>query len=287
MDKILITGCNGQLGSELQDLMKDRNDKTAFLFTDKEHLDITDRIAVSNYIKENGVKLVINCAAFTAVDKAESEPELCDLLNHIAPTYLAEAIAENKGAMIQVSTDYVFDGLGHLPYKEDCPANPNTVYGSTKLKGEQGVMQACKDSMIIRTAWLYSTYGGNFVKTMIRLGHERDTLGVVADQIGTPTYAHDLAAAILTAVDKGIKPGVYHFSNEGVCSWYDFAKAIHRLAGIEDCKVSPLHTEDYPTPAKRPHYSVLDKTKIKQAYSIDIPWWEDSLEKCIKKMEQE
>lgn len=286
MNKILVTGCNGQLGSELQELVKGRADKGAFIFTDKEHLDITDRTAVEEYIKANQVELVVNCAAFTAVDKAEGEPQVCDLLNHKAPTYLAEAIAKNGGGMIQVSTDYVFDGLGHIPYREDCAAHPNTVYGSTKLEGEKGVMGACTKAMIIRTAWLYSTYGGNFVKTMMRLGKERDALGVVADQIGTPTYARDLAAAILSAVDKGIKPGIYHFSNEGVCSWYDFAKAIHRLAGIEDCKVSPLHTEDYPTPAKRPHYSVLDKTKIKQAYAIDIPWWEDSLRECIAKMLQ-
>lgn len=284
MDKILVTGCNGQLGSELQDLAKGRKDKEAFLFTDKEHLDITDRKAVDDYIRGNGVRLVVNCAAFTAVDKAEGEPELCDLLNHKAPAYLAEAVEGNGGRMVQVSTDYVFDGLGHVPYKEDCQARPNTVYGATKLEGEKAVMKACPKAMVVRTAWLYSTHGNNFVKTMIRLGRERDKLGVVADQIGTPTYARDLATAILAAMDKGIVPGIYHFSNEGACSWYDFAKAIHRLSGIEDCKVSPLHTEDYPTPAKRPHYSVLDKTKIKQTYSIDIPWWEDSLGECIGKL---
>jgi len=187
---------------------------------------------------------------------------------------------------VQISTDYVFNGTKHTPYVETDTPCPDSVYGSTKLAGELGVSKFCHRTMIIRTAWLYSTFGNNFVKTMIRLGKEKAELGVIFDQIGTPTYARDLAHAIMTAVDGGIKPGVYHFSNEGVCSWYDFTKAIHRLTGINNCRVKPLHTEEYPTPATRPAYSVLDKTKIKQTYGIEIPYWMDSLEECIAKLDE-
>ena len=222
MEHILVTGCNGQLGNEIQEIAPKYNEKCQFYFTDINELDITDRKAVYNYIEQNHISIVINCAAFTAVDKAENEAELCDLLNHIAPGYLSEAVASVGGTMIQVSTDYVFDGKSFIPYKEEDPTNPQTVYGRTKLAGEESVIRSCPGSMVIRTAWLYSTYGNNFVKTMIRLGKERDKLGVIFDQIGTPTYAHDLAEAIMTAVDKGIVPGVYHFTNEGVCSWFDF-----------------------------------------------------------------
>ena len=186
--------------------------------------------------------------------------------------------------MIQISTDYVFDGTNHTPYKEEEDTCPNSVYGRTKLVGELNVQKLCPLSMIIRTAWLYSTCGNNFVKTMIHLGRERQELGVIFDQIGTPTYARDLAVAIFAAINDGVNPGVYHFSNEGVISWYDFTKAIHRLAGINTCKVRPLHTSEYPTPAARPHYSVLDKTKIKKTYGIEIPYWEDSLAECISKL---
>lgn len=285
MKTILVTGCRGQLGSELQALApqyQEEDDTLRFLYTDREELDITDRQAVMDFVETNAVSVIINCAAFTAVDKAESEPELCDLLNHLAPGYLAEAVEAVGGTMIQVSTDYVFDGTAHRPYREDDCVNPQTVYGRTKLAGEESVIRNCAGAMVIRTAWLYSTFGNNFVKTMLRLGKERDTLGVIFDQVGTPTYARDLARFILTAVTSDIIPGVYHFSNEGVCSWYDFTRAIHRLAGIEDCAVSPLHTEEYPTPAKRPHFSVLDKSKVKQTYGITIPWWEDALKECIK-----
>lgn len=284
MKNILVTGSNGQLGSELQSLAPAHDETCRFFFTDVAELDITDRQAVYSFIEQNRISVIVNCAAFTAVDKAESEPERCNLLNHIAPGYLAEAIASVGGTMIQISTDYVFDGTSCKPYKEEDITNPQTVYGRTKLAGEESVIRTCAGSMVIRTAWLYSTYGNNFVKTMLRLGKERDKLGVVADQIGTPTYAHDLAKAILTVIEKGIKPGVYHFTNEGTCSWYDFTKAIHRMEGIEDCEVSPIHTEDYPVPAKRPHYSVLDKTKIKQTYELDIRWWEDALKDCLKKL---
>ena len=282
MKQILVTGCRGQLGNEIQQLAPQYADTCCFHFTDKDELDITDRKAVYQFVEQHAISIVINCAAFTAVDTAEDNAELCDLLNHIAPGYLAEAVASVGGTMIQVSTDYVFDGTACRPYREEDHTRPKSVYGRTKLAGEQSVIRQRAGSTVIRTAWLYSTFGNNFVKTMIRLGREREQLGVVFDQIGTPTYARDLARVILLAVDRGIVPGVYHFSNEGVTSWYDFTKAIHRLAGIDSCQVSPIHTEDYPVPAPRPHYSVLDKSKIKRTYGIDIPWWEDSLKACIK-----
>lgn len=284
MKQILVTGCKGQLGNEIQLLAPKYAETCHFFFTDKEELDITNRKAVYAFIEQNHISIVINCAAFTAVDKAEDNAELCDLLNHVAPGYLAEAVASVGGSMIQVSTDYVFDGTGCTPYKEDDATNPQTVYGRTKLAGEESVIRSCAGSMVIRTAWLYSTFGNNFVKTMIRLGKKRDALGVVFDQIGSPTYARDFARSIMQIVDKGIIPGVYHFTNEGVCSWYDFTRAIHRLEGIDSCKVSPIHTEDYPVPAQRPHYSVLDKSKIKETFGIDIRWWEDALKECIKEL---
>lgn len=282
MKQILVTGCYGQLGNEIHQLASSYEDTCQFFFTDKDELDITDREAVYRFIEKHHISIVINCAAFTAVDKAEDAAELCDLLNNKAPGYLAEAVASVGGSMIQISTDYVFDGNGCTPYKEEDATHPQTVYGRTKLAGEENVIRSCAGSMVIRTAWLYSTFGNNFVKTMIRLGKEREQLGVVFDQIGSPTYARDLARAIMQIVEQGIVPGVYHFTNEGVCSWYDFTRAIHRLEGISDCKVSPIHTEDYPVPAARPHYSVLDKSKIKQTFGIEIRWWEDALKECIK-----
>ncbi len=286
MNHILITGSNGQLGNEMRLLADRYEDEMDLIFTDREELDITDRQAVRQFIEQHEIDCVVNCAAFTAVDKAESEAASCELINATAPGYLAEAVADRGGNMIQISTDYVFDGTAHIPYQEDEPTCPNSVYGRTKLQGEENVVRLCPGSMIIRTAWLYSSFGHNFVKTMIKLGKEREELGVVADQIGTPTYAHDLAEVVYTALNNGIVPGIYHYTNEGVTSWYDFAKAIHRAAGIddEDCHIKPLHTEDYPSAAQRPHYSVLDKTKIKQVLGIEIPWWEDSLKNCIKKL---
>ena len=278
---ILVTGCNGQLGNEIQLLEKDNSQHT-FYNTDVEELDITDQLAVEQFVAQNKIEGIINCAAYTAVDKAESDKELCTSLNTVAPAYLAAAIEKRNGWMIHISTDYVFNGTKHTPYVEEDTPCPNSVYGSTKLAGELGVRKFCKKSMIIRTAWLYSTFGNNFVKTMIRLGREKKQLGVIFDQIGTPTYAHDLAVVIMTAVNQGIKPDVYHFSNEGVISWYDFTKAIHRIAGITTCQVKPIHTTEYPTPASRPAYSVLDKTKIKQVYGVEIPYWEESLTECIK-----
>ena len=280
---ILVTGCNGQLGNEIQLLEKEYPQHTYFN-TDVAELDITNQLAVNDFINRHAIDGVINCAAYTAVDKAESDKELCTSLNTVAPSYLAAAIDKRGGWIIHVSTDYVFDGTHHTPYVETDTPSPDSVYGSTKLAGELGVSKFCKKHMIIRTAWLYSAFGNNFVKTMIRLGKEKAELGVIFDQIGTPTYARDLAVAIMTAVDKGIETGVYHYSNEGVISWYDFTKAIHRIAGIKDCKVRPLHTSEYPTAANRPAYSVLDKTKIKQTYGIEIPYWEDSLKECIERL---
>ena len=258
---ILITGCNGQLGNEMQ-LLEKENPQHTYFNTDVAELDITDQQAIEDFVEKNAIDGIVNCAAYTAVDKAETNKELCTSLNTVAPAYLAAAVEKRGGWMIQISTDYVFNGKSYRPYREDDTPSPDSVYGSTKLAGELGVSKFCKRTMIIRTAWLYSTFGNNFVKTMIRLGKEKEELGVIFDQIGTPTYAADLAAAIMTAINKGIVPGVYHFSNEGVISWYDFTKAIHRIAGITSCHVRPLHTSEYPTPANRPAYSVLDKTKF-------------------------
>ena len=283
---ILVTGCNGQLGNEMQ-LLEKENPQHTYFNTDVAELDINNQVAVEQYVASHEIDGIVNCAAYTAVDKAEDNEEFCSVLNSIAPAYLAAAIEKRGGWMIQISTAYVFDGTQHTPYVEDDDTCPNSVYGKTKLVGELNVQKLCKKSMIIRTAWLYSTFGNNFVKTMIRLGQEKPELGVIFDQIGTPTYARDLAAAIFTAINKGVVPGVYHFSNEGVISWYDFTKAIHRLAGITTCHVRPLHTAEYPTPANRPHYSVLDKTKIKQTYQMEVPYWEESLRECIEKLMNE
>lgn len=280
---ILVTGCNGQLGNEMQ-LLEEQFPENFYYNTDVAELDITNRQAIEQFVCDNKIDGIVNCAAYTAVDKAEDNQTLCTVLNADAPGYLAAAVERRGGWMIQISTDYVFDGKNHKPYVETDPVCPNSMYGRTKLAGEKAVQQNCKRSMIIRTAWLYSTFGNNFVKTMMRLGKEKPELGVIFDQIGTPTYAHDLAVAIFLIIRKGVVPGVYHFSNEGVISWYDFAKAIHRMFNIVGCKIHPLHTEEYPTPAARPHYSVLDKTKIKRTYDIEIPYWEDSLEVCINKL---
>lgn len=282
---ILVTGCNGQLGNEIQ-LLEKGNGKHVFFNTDVNELDITDENAINAFVDANNIDGIINCAAYTAVDKAESNEALCHTLNATAPGYLAAAMGKRGGWMVQVSTDYVFDGTKHTPYSETDPTCPDSVYGRTKLEGEQLVRQHCERAMIVRTAWLYSIFGNNFVKTMIRLGKEKTELGVIFDQIGTPTYARDLAVSIMTAVEKGIIPGIYHFSNEGVTSWYDFTKAIHRIASISGCHVRPIHTEEYPTPARRPHYSVLDKTKIKATYNIEVPYWEESLAECISKLDK-
>ena len=281
---ILITGANGQLGNEMRDLSAGHPRHTYF-FTDVHELDICDAEAVHAFVSNHAIDLIVNCAAYTAVDKAEDNPDLCDKLNHLAPAHLADAAEACGAALIHISTDYVFDGTAYVPYTEDALPCPNSVYGRTKLAGEEEVTRRCTRTMVIRTAWLYSEYGNNFVKTMLRLGRERAELGVVFDQIGTPTYAGDLARAIYAAIEQGVTPGIYHFSNEGVCSWYDFTLAIHRLAGITTCKVRPLHTDEYPAKAPRPHYSVLDKTKIKRTLGIDIPHWEESLARCVARLE--
>ncbi len=283
MKNILVTGANGQLGNEMRLLAND-NREYNYYFTDIAELDICNEAAVLSFVQDNKIDIIVNCAAYTAVDKAEDNEELCNRLNNIAVGYLAKAVQTNNGSIIHVSTDYVFDGTNHIPYKETDSTCPNSVYGVTKLAGEEAVLRECNNAMIIRTAWLYSPFGNNFVKTMIKLGTERDSLGVIFDQIGTPTYARDLAVAIFAAINKAIVPGRYHFSNEGVCSWYDFTKSIHRIAGINNCKVKPLHTEDYPSKAPRPNYSVLDKTKIKETYNIEIPHWEESLVDCINEL---
>lgn len=293
---ILITGCNGQLGSEMQLLQKDcpqhRFFNTDVQVTDRpcglpqQMLDISDQEAVERFVADHQIDGIVNCAAYTAVDKAEDNRQLCTALNTEAPAYLAHAIEQRGGWLIQISTDYVFDGTHHVPYVETDTPCPNSVYGSTKLAGELGVQKFCSRTVIIRTAWLYSTFGNNFVKTMMRLGREKQQLGVIFDQIGTPTYARDLAQAIFAIIGKGVTPGIYHYTNEGVTSWYDFTRAIHYLADIKGCQVRPLHTSEYPTPAPRPHYSVLDKTKIKQTFGLEIPHWYDSLAACVALLKQ-
>ena len=283
---ILITGCNGQLGSEIR-LLEPSYSQHTFFNTDVEELDITDQNAVEDYVTTHQIDGIVNCAAFTAVDLSESEREKCTTLNTMAPAYLATAIEKRGGWIIQVSTDYVFNGKSFRPYVEDDTPSPDSVYGSTKLAAELGVSKFCRRAMIIRTAWLYSSFGKNFVKTMLRLGKEKPSIGVVFDQVGTPTYAHDLASAIMTIIGLGVQPGVFHYTNEGVASWYDFTKAIHRIAGITTCDVRPLHTSEYPTAATRPPYSILDKTKIKQAYGLEIPHWEDSLRQCLSILQQQ
>jgi len=284
--RILVTGSNGQLGSEMGALQTQETHHQWFNF-DREELDITDKNAVEQFVINNKIDGIINCAAYTNVDKAEEDVALCYKVNRDAPQYLAQAIEKVGGFIIHISTDYVFDGTNNIPYTEQDKPNPVTIYGKSKIEGEQYVCESCKQHIIIRTAWVYSSYGKNFVKTMIKLGEEKPSLGVIFDQIGSPTYARDLAKTIITIVNQGIIPGIYNFSNEGVISWYDFTKNIHQLANITSCKVAPIHTADYPTLAQRPHFSVLDKTKIKNTYNIEIPYWRDSLEECIQLLEQQ
>lgn len=284
MKNILITGANGQLGNEMR-VVSAEQEQLVYHFTDVAELDICDIETIERFVVDHAVDCIVNCAAYTNVNKAEEDTELCDRLNHLAPANLARVAAKHRIGLIHVSTDYVFNGEHHLPYKEDEPTCPNSVYGATKLAGEQAILTLHPEAVVIRTAWLYSTFGNNFVKTMLRLGSEREELGVVFDQIGTPTYARDLARAIQHVIVKGIVPGIYHYSNEGVCSWYDFTKMIFALGGITTCRLKPLHTDEYPTPAARPHYSVLDKTKIKQTYGIEVPYWVDSLRECVLGLE--
>ena len=291
MKNILVTGAYGQLGNEVR-ILSANYPEYNFMFTDVDSLDITDKNELIDFVTGNDIRYIINCAAYTAVDKAEDDSELCEKINATAVKNLGLAAAEAGAGIIHVSTDYVFDGTSCRPYTEDMPTKPCSVYGKTKLKGEKNLLKACPNAIIIRTAWLYSPFGNNFVKTMIKLGSERESLNVIFDQVGTPTYAEDLADAILKAMDQTIdtnhdKGGVYHFSNEGVCSWYDFTIKIHEIAGINTCKVNPIETKDYPTKAARPHYSVLNKTKIKQTFNIIIPHWEASLKECIKELSEQ
>lgn len=286
MKTILVTGANGQLGNSIR-LIANQHPQYNFLFTDVDTLDITDSAAVKAMAKDNQVNYILNCAAYTAVDKAEDNEDLCRRLNCDAVHVLGEAAHEANAKIIHVSTDYVFSGTSYRPYKETDDTRPVSAYGRTKLAGEKALVKVCPDAVIIRTAWLYSEFGNNFVKTVLRLGKERDQLGFVFDQAGTPTYAGDLAEAILTVVtadEKGtFVPGIYHYSNEGVCSWYDFTVKVLQIAGIE-CSVRPIETKDYPTRAVRPPYSVLNKGKIKEIYGVTIPHWEESLRICLKKL---
>ena len=282
--RILVTGSHGQLGTEMSLLDANRGDRTSdyWRFTDVEDLDITDEAAIEAMVVAENIDAIVNCAAFTDVNGAEAKQELCDRLNHLAPGNLARVAQRHGCRLIHISTDYVFDGTAHTPYREDDVPCPNSTYGRTKLAGEQLVMKECPSAVIIRTAWLYSPWGRNFVKTMIELGRTRDSIGVVFDQIGTPTCAADLAAAIDVILHaEEWQPGIFHFTDEGVCSWYDFTYLIHLLAGIENCQLRPLHTDEYPTPAARPAYSVLDKTKIKSVYGVEVPHWIDSLSACV------
>jgi dTDP-4-dehydrorhamnose reductase len=280
MTTILITGSHGQLGNEMQQAAV-RFPAFRFIYTDVEDLDICDKNALDSFVKTNAVDIIVNCAAYTAVDKAEDDVELCYKINADAVRNIGEVAVTNQAKVVHVSTDYVFDGTNHVPYSEDQDVCPATVYGKSKLAGEQALLEVCPQSVILRTAWLYSSFGNNFVKTMMKLGEERDSLNVIFDQVGTPTYAADLADAILNLLSHEIfVPGIYHFSDEGVCSWYDFTKTIHRIAGIV-CDVRPIETKDYPARTPRPHYSVLNKAKIKATYGIAIPHWEESLERCI------
>ena len=306
---ILITGCNGQLGNEMRAGM-DLHDDHKYFLTDvtaedeSMRLDITDKKAVEAFVRERQIELIVNCAAYTNVDKAEEDEATAHKINCDAVRILAEAAAAVGAKMIHVSTDYVFDGKGFVPYKEDDAPSPATAYGRTKLEGEQALLTALPDAVIIRTAWLYSPYGNNFVKTMIRLGKERDLLKVVYDQVGSPTYARDLAVAIYAVLEsKEWHAGIYHFTNEGVCSWYDFTREIHSLYNSQEvlraynsgdvqaaqqaviqCDVLPILSSEYPTKTPRPHYSVLDKAKIKNTFGIEIPYWRDSLAQCIARM---
>ena len=292
MKHILITGAGGQLGREMQALAADHPDFT-YDFTDAVTLDVTDRGAVDEWFATHPVDFVVNCAAYTAVDRAESDREACHRLNAFAPGCLADAARRNGAQMVHVSTDYVFNGRACVPYTEDCVPDPVSVYGSTKLAGEEAVRASGCRYLIFRTAWLYSPYGKNFMKTMLDLTSRRNSLNVVFDQAGSPTYAADLASAIVHIIDKGLldRCGIYHYSNEGVCSWYDFAVAIRDLSGNGPgtasghcCRISPCHSEEFPSRVRRPHYSVLDKSLVKETFGLEVPYWMDSLKDCIARM---
>jgi dTDP-4-dehydrorhamnose reductase len=285
--RVLITGSNGQLGSEIKELATNYK-KLDFVFKDLPDLDICDFEVLQAFIIDRKINAVINCAAYTAVDKAEEDAEIAEQVNYEGVLNIVNALQTVNGKLIHISTDYVFDGDHFLPYKESDSVSPIGVYGETKREGELVVLNSDIEAIVIRTSWLYSAYGNNFVKTMLRLGNEKEKLNVIFDQVGTPTYAADLAEACLEILSKNdakinSKGNVYHFSNEGVASWYDFAIAIMKMGTIE-CVVSPIETREYPTLAKRPHYSILNKAKIKNDFGLEIPYWRDSLEKCIEKL---
>ena len=282
---ILVTGANGQLGCEMRRLgaVSPNN----YIFTDVAELDITNAVAVALFVKQYSVDAIVNCAAYTNVDKAESNEATAELINATAVDNLAIAAKEVDATLFHVSTDYVFGHEGNTPRTEDMPTSPLGVYGRTKLHGEQAIEKSGCKALIFRTAWLYSEFGNNFLKTMMRLTAEREQLNVVFDQIGTPTYAGDLALAIFSIIEAGVYPGnegIYHFSNEGACSWYDFAVEIAAAAGNTGCRINPCHSSEFPSPVSRPPYSVLDKTKIKNTFDIDIPHWRESMEYCIKRI---
>jgi dTDP-4-dehydrorhamnose reductase len=286
--RILVTGAYGQLGNEIN-CLTGKYPKWQILFTDVDSLDITIESALEIWFQKNKPDFVINCAAYTAVDKAETDSETAKKVNAVAPKLLGKYSKKFDAKLIHISTDYVFDGESFTPYSENDKVNPKGVYGETKLQGEQDCLEENPESVVIRTSWLYSSFGNNFVKTMLRLGSERGHVNVVYDQIGTPTYAADLANAILSIIEitenepTKFVPGIYHYSNEGVASWYDFANAIFEISGIK-CTVSAVRSDEFPTPAKRPNFSVLDKSKIKNTFGINIPYWKKSLQDCIQKL---
>ena len=282
---ILVTGAKGQLGCEMQRLgaVSPNN----YIFTDVAELDITNADAVMNAVKVASIDIIVNCAAYTNVDKAETDEATAELINATAVGNLAHAMKEVGGTLFHVSTDYVFGCDGNTPRTEDMPVNPLGVYGRTKMHGEQAIQESGCKALIFRTAWLYSEFGNNFLKTMMRLTSEKEQLNVVFDQVGSPTYAGDLALAIFSIIEAGVyegNEGIYHFSNEGVCSWYDFAVEIAAAAGNTSCRINPCHSSEFPSPVTRPPYSVLDKTKIKNTFDIDIPHWRESMEYCIKRI---
>ncbi|MDD4781698.1 MAG: dTDP-4-dehydrorhamnose reductase [Tissierellia bacterium] len=284
MHNILVTGSNGQLGNELRLVVEKKDNVNNYFFTDVEELDITNKNDVSQFLHANNIDIVVNCAAYTNVDKAEDEKEIADLINHIGVKNLAESCKDRNGLLIHISTDYVFDGTKNTPYKETDETKPLGIYGKTKLRGENAIINSGCDYVIIRTSWLYSSYGKNFLKTMQKLTAEKESIKVVFDQVGTPTNAHDLAEVIYLIIqknEKDIKNQIYFFSNEGVCSWFDFAVAINEAFG-HSCKVQPCHSEEFPSKVTRPSFSVLDKKKIKEILEIEIPHWRVSMSKCIK-----
>ena len=282
---VLVTGANGQLGNEMR--LMAQNSSYHYIFTDVEELDITDFNAILQTVKEKEIQIIVNCAAYTNVDKAENDFDIANALNNIAVGRLANVAKAQNATLIHISTDYVFNGNNHIPYTEDDITDPIGVYGKTKLAGEETIKKVGCNYIILRTAWLYSKWGNNFVKTMQKLTLEKDSLSVIFDQIGSPTYAKDLAHAISLIIERNMlnQQGIYHYSNEGVCSWFDFAKEICELSG-HNCNITPIHSQEYPSKITRPHYSVLDKTKFKETFGIPVPYWKDSLKKCINELKE-